>query len=103
MHLHRSLCFACFADVSIADRWHGTPLMAALRNGHLAIARMLMSCEARLPDNADPDLVQVSRLSADPLHLNSITTRAHQWHYCKCSKVSVCNGGASGCQALYQA
>ena len=53
------------ADVSIADRWHGTPLMAALRNGHLAIARMLMSCEAKLPDNADPDLVQVGWPSAD--------------------------------------
>ena len=44
----------------MADRWNGTPLMAALRNGHLAIAKMLMSCEATLGDNADPALVQVS-------------------------------------------
>lgn len=48
------------SDVNIADRWNGTPLMAALRNGHLAIAKMLMSCEATLGDNADPALVQVS-------------------------------------------
>ena len=48
------------SDVNIADRWNGTPLMAALRHGHLAIAKMLMSCEATLGDNADPALVQVS-------------------------------------------
>lgn len=47
------------SDVNVADRWNGTPLMAALRNGHLAIAKMLMSCEAKLGDNADPALVQV--------------------------------------------
>ena len=52
------------SDVNIADRWNGTPLMAALRNGHLAIAKMLMSCEATLGDNADPALVQVSNNSA---------------------------------------
>ena len=48
------------SDVNIADRWNSTPLMAALRNGHLAIAKMLMSCEATLGDSADPALVQVS-------------------------------------------
>lgn len=48
------------SDVNMADRWNGTPLMAALRNGHLAIAKMLMSCEATLGDNADPALIQVS-------------------------------------------
>jgi len=48
------------ADVNIADRWNGTPLTAALRHGHLAIAKMLMSCEAKLGDNADPTLLQVS-------------------------------------------
>ena len=40
--------------------------MAALRNGHLAIARMLMSCEAKLPDDADPSLVQVALSSINP-------------------------------------
>lgn len=52
------------SDVNIADRWNGTPLMAALRNGHLAIAKMLMSCEATLGDNADPAFVQVSKFTA---------------------------------------
>ena len=47
------------ADVNMADRWNGTPLTAALRNGHLAIAKTLMSCEAKLGDNADPALAQV--------------------------------------------
>ena len=50
------------SDVNIADRWNCTPLMAALRNGHLAIAKMLMSCEATLGDSADPALVQVSSI-----------------------------------------
>lgn len=54
------------SDVNIADRWNGTPLMAALRNGHLAIAKMLMSCEATLGDNVDPALLQVSTLLASP-------------------------------------
>ena len=49
------------ADVNVADRWNGTPLMAALRNGHLAIAKMLMGCEAKLGENADPALVQVGK------------------------------------------
>lgn len=58
-------CCRYDSDVNVADRWNGTPLMAALRNGHLAIAKMLMSCEATLGDNADPALVEVrSRLLA---------------------------------------
>ena len=62
------------ADVNIADRWNGTPLTAVLRHGHLAIAKMLMSCEAKLGDNADPTLVQVSLNSsctASPWYLSS--------------------------------
>lgn len=47
------------ANVDLADRWGGTALTAALRHGHLAIAKMLMSCEAKLGSHADPDLVQV--------------------------------------------
>ena len=48
------------ANVDLADRWGGTALTAALRHGHLAIAKMLMSCEAKLGSHTDPDLVQVS-------------------------------------------
>ena len=46
--------------MDLADRWGGTALTAALRHGHLAIAKMLMSCEAKLGSHTDPDLVQVS-------------------------------------------
>lgn len=52
--------------MDLADRWGGTPLGAALRHGHLAIAKMLMSCEAKLGTQADPDIVQVSDLHCLP-------------------------------------
>ena len=56
----RMVCYCRYdSDVNVADRWNGTPLMAALQNGHLAIAKMLMSCEATLGGNADPALVEV--------------------------------------------
>ena len=48
------------ANVDVADRWGGTALTAALRHGHLAIAKMLMSCEAKLGSHAGPDLLQVT-------------------------------------------
>ena len=64
------------ADVNIADRWNGTPLTAALRNGHLAIAKMLMSCEAKLGDNAEAALVQVSQHLAVSAILHLATTAA---------------------------
>ncbi len=72
------------ADVNIADRWNGTPLTAALRNGHLAIAKMLMSCEAKLGDNADPAMVQVQADTSQLLSwLQSLQQRKAECLACK--------------------
>ena len=75
-YAHSFSSFGCRydADVNMADRWNGTPLTAALRHGHLAIAKMLMSCEAKLGDNANPALAQVSLNSwctVSPRYLSS--------------------------------
>ena len=75
-YAHSLSSFGCRydADVNMADRWNGTPLTAALRHGHLAIAKMLMSCEAKLGDNANPALAQVSLNSwctVSPRYLSS--------------------------------
>lgn len=73
------VCYCRYdSDVNVADRWNGTPLMAALRNGHLAIAKMLMSCEATLGDNTDPALIQV--------HCCTLLA----WRPCACSYHGCC-------------
>ena len=49
------------ADVNVEDRWGGTPLRDALREGHKKVAKLLHSRGGNLGQHSDTPISQMER------------------------------------------